>query len=184
MYVKRSDKLGVLYNGKTRAIYFLLKENEQYMEVDWKKINAQMEALADFMKNMKWELKNTGKKEKVGKYDTTLWKMSVKVPPYQDMEMTFYQTEGIQVPKLVDQATEDMIKLQGFVNDEMMKEFRQMKGYTVRMVLKVKTPQGDLEQTTDVTNVEYKDLKQSLFEIPQSYRKIDFDLQKLNQMQM
>lgn len=184
MYTKASDKLGILYDGKTRAIYFLLKENEQYMEVDWKKIKAQQDAMADFMKNMKWELKNTGKKEKVGEYDTTIWKLSVKVPPYSEQEMTFYMYEKVKLPKVYENAAEDMLKLRMAQSEDMMKQFKQMNGITVKMLLKVKTPQGDLESVMDVTNIEFKDLKKSLFEIPQSYRKIDFDLQKLNQFEM
>lgn len=183
MYTRRGEKFGILYDGKTRKIYFLLKENEQYMEVDWNKIKARMDAMADFMKNMTWDLKNTGKQEKIGNYDTTVWKMEVKTPPYSTTEMTFNLCESIKMPKIYEQATEDMLQLQGFVTDKMKEEIKKMKGYTVKMVLKVKVPQGELESVTDVTKVEYKDLKKSLFEIPANYRKIDFDLQKLNQMQ-
>lgn len=183
MYTKRGDKFGVLYDGKTRAIYFLLKENEQYMEVDWKKIKAQADAMADFMKGMKWELKNTGKKEVVGNYDTTIWKFEVKVPPYSDTEITFYMYENVKLPPVYVQATEDMLKLQMTQSEEMMKQFKQMKGIAVKTLIKVKTSQGDYESVSDVTNIEYKDLKPSLFEIPKSYRKIDFDLKALNSMQ-
>jgi hypothetical protein len=182
MYIKRGEKVGILYNAQQKNITFLLKENEQYMEVDWKKMEALTATMADFMKGTKWEVKNTGKKEKIGEYDTTVWTSNMK-NQFTTAEMTFYQTDQIKLPSIYRQAMEDMLKLQANIPAEMTKEFMKMTGYAVKSTVKVKIPQGELEVITDVKKVEYKDLKKTLFEIPKEFRKIDFDVQKLQQLQ-
>jgi hypothetical protein len=78
---------------------------------------------------------------------------------------------------------EDMLKLQVNIPNEMIKEFAKMTGYAVKSIVKIKIPQGELEVVAEVKKVEYKDLKKSLFEVPKEYRKIDFDVQKLQQLQ-
>jgi hypothetical protein len=182
MYVKRGEKVGVLYTAQQKTLTFLLKENEQYMEVDWKKMEALAAAMADFMKGTKWDVKNTGKKEKIGEYNTTLWTSSMK-NQFSTVEMTFYQTDAVKLPSVYGQAMEDMMKLQVNIPAEMIKEFAKMEGLAIKSIVKVKIPQGELEVISEVKKVEYKDLKKSLFEVPKEYRKIDFDVQKLQQLQ-
>jgi len=182
MYIKRGEKFGVLYATKQKKLTFLLKENEQYMEVDWKKMEALAATMADFMKGTKWDVKNTGKKEKIGEYNTTVWTSSMK-NQFSTVEMTFYQTDSVKLPSIYGKAMEDMVKLQVNIPNEMIKEFAKMDGLAVKSIVKVKIPQGDLEVLSEVKKVEYKDLKKSLFEVPKEYRKIDFDVQKLQQLQ-
>ena len=182
MYIKRGEKFGILYAAQQKNLTFLLKENEQYMEVDWKKMEALAATMADFMKGTKWDVKNTGRMEKIGEYNTTVWTSEMK-NQFSTVEMTFYQTDSVKLPSIYGKAMEDMVKLQVNIPNEMIKEFAKMDGLAVKSIVKVKIPQGDLEVLSEVKKVEYKDLEKSLFEVPKEYRKIDFDVQKLQQLQ-
>jgi hypothetical protein len=183
LYLKKGEDLGILFTAKDSKLYYLLKTNKQYMEVDWKKVDSQYAAYVDYFKDTQTEVKNLGKKEMINKWNTTIWKMTVS-NKFSNTDITFYQSEDIKLPMTYYKAMETMLKLQPTMNEAVMKELKNMKGYPVKQIVKVKTPQGDLEISSIVTEIEEKELKPTLFEISSDYRKIDFDLQKLNQMAM
>jgi hypothetical protein len=151
------------------------------MEVDWKKINAARTGMEAFMKDATITLKDTGKTEKVGNWQTKIWLFKIKATIFQ-FSIKFYMYDGLKLPASYEKAMDKMLRLQPTNTDSIIEKMKALRGYIVKMRVDVDSPQGKVTSTVLVTKIEEKKFKKSSFELYKKYNKIDFDAVKLQKI--
>ncbi len=182
IYSKVNDKFGILYNAEKDEIYLLLTENKQYMVPNWKQIETQRKALSDFMKSVTINFKNTGIKEKVLNYNTEVWEMTIS-GSFGNTSVKFWVTKDLKMPENFEKGFLKIAKMNPRNTDKIIKMTKKMEGYPLKTLVSSESPQGKIIVDSVVKKVEEKKLKKAGFELYKKYNKIDYDQQKLQQVQ-
>jgi len=159
--------------------YFLFPDKKEYMELDWDKMNQLMSMAQGMMGDMTVDVNSTSEKQKVGSWNTSIWKADLKSKMFT-MQMTFYQTMDLDIPDTYRAFQKEMMKMQGPMK-KMVEAFEKMDGFTVKMDMDMQVMGQNVKSTMNITSVEEKTFPASMFEIPGDYKKVEFDPMALNQ---
>ncbi|MBU1626712.1 DUF4412 domain-containing protein [bacterium] len=157
-----TDNADIYYRLDKDVIWFTNRKNKTYWE---RKLSQTMQIMKMFKQDQQIDLKDTGNKKKIGKYDCKEYLITSK-SQLMNYTQELWVTKDIKLMK--DYG--ELIKAYQQYSTEMQEKLASIDGYPV-LDIKTSSYMGtEVVNTSEITKIEEKKLDAKIFDIPAGYK--------------
>ncbi|MBN2135219.1 MAG: DUF4412 domain-containing protein [Acidobacteria bacterium] len=168
-----NEQSSILFHPNGDMI-FLNHAEKNYSVIDFEQLKPMLDMAMGMMGEIKTDVSNTGKTQKIGKYPTTLWKVKMTSQMF-NMDLDVYVTPEIKQGDIYKKFQEKWALMQGPMAD-MVKKMNSMDGFAVKTVGSVSVMGQTVNMINEVTEVDSKAIPAKMFAVPAGYTKTEFNL--------
>ncbi len=169
-----------LFDAGKGDMYFLNEAKKEYSIVNFEKLKPLLQSSMGMLGEMKTDVKKTGNTKKVGEWNTEEWKLTLSSKMFT-MDLNLYNTTAIKFPDTYKKFNQKYADLMGPMGD-MMKKMAQVEGFTVLTEGTISVMGTSAGMSTKLIEMKEGPLPKSMFQIPDGYEEVEFNLMGMRGM--